>query len=119
MADRIEWSNDNLEILDRATVRNLIEQWDGDQGRAMQHSESQLSRSRKPHHWSPELLNAGLLYGYWKLRHREATTGTEEYSVTKERMLRQTATHDRHFRLPHLGENSSTDNITTHLNSAG
>jgi hypothetical protein len=34
-------------------------------------------------------------------------------------MLRQTATHDPKFKLPHLGENLTIDIITTHLNSAG
>ena len=119
MEERIDWIKNNLDTLDRATVRNMIEQWDGDQGRAMQHSERQLSRSTKPHQWSPALRNAGLLYRYWRLRHREATTGFEDYSATYDRMLRQTATHDPHFQLPHLGETLTTDIITTNLNTAG
>ena len=67
MIERMAWITENLETLDNATTRKLIEQWDQDQGRAMQHAEKQLSRTRKPYQWSPELRNAGLLYRYWRL----------------------------------------------------
>ena len=119
MVERIEWITQNINTLDSATTRKLIEEWDQDQGRAMKHAEKQLSRTKKPHQWSPALRNAGLLYRYWRLRHREATTGTDDYSHTYQRILDQTATHDPSFRLPHLGEQLTKEAVTTHLNAAG
>ena len=119
MVERIEWMTENLETLDTSTTaRNMMEEWDNDQGRAIQHSERQLSRTQKPYQWSPTLRNAGLLYRYWRLCHWEATTGTANYSNIYDRMLRQTATHDPTFRLPYLGERLTLDIIITNLNSA-
>ena len=34
MVERIEWLKENLENLDSTTARNLLEEWDNDQGRA-------------------------------------------------------------------------------------
>ena len=41
MVERIEWMTENLANLDSTTARNMTEEWDNDQGRAMQHSERQ------------------------------------------------------------------------------
>ena len=47
MIERMAWITENLETLDTATTRKLIEQWDQDQGRAMQHAEKTIVKNQK------------------------------------------------------------------------
>jgi hypothetical protein len=71
MIRRIEDLYANHETIKEQDLRNLLEKWDNDQGRAMKHSESVMARPKQKYSWSPELRNAGLLRRYWKIRERQ------------------------------------------------
>ena len=92
-------------LLDPATaLLQLIEQWDQDQGRAMQQAEKKLSQPIKQFQWSPQLRSAGLIYQYWKLRLRKNESNhITDYSATFNCILQQTKEHNPNFALPSLG----------------
>jgi hypothetical protein len=49
--------------------------------RAMAHAKSIITMPQKPYSWSPALQNAGLIYKYWRMCHREEKH-QEDYTVT-------------------------------------
>ena len=102
MVNRIDTLYDARNRLSDTALRQLLEKWDLDQGRAMQHAEAQLSKKKQPYQWSPQLRNAGILYRYWRLRRRELTH-KQNYTPTFQRLELQTQQHDPSFRLPFLG----------------
>jgi hypothetical protein len=61
LADRLEEIYEKRHALSATKLRSLLEKWDADQGKAMQHAEKQLSRPQKPFQWSPALRNAGII----------------------------------------------------------
>ena len=71
MIERIHHLETSMHEMTQPEIRNELEKWDADQGRAMLLAEKQLSRPRKPYQWSPMLRNAGLINRYWRLRLRE------------------------------------------------
>ncbi len=117
MTERLEELHKNRHTMSTHTIQNLLEKWDSDQGCAMQHAETQLSRPQKPFQWSPNLRNAGLLYRYWKMRLREITDDMD-FSMTYQRIQQQIAQHDASFWLPFLGIHLTSTEIKAHINQA-
>ena len=101
MYDRIKYLSDNHHQLSKSEVRDFLEKWDLDQGRAMQAAEKQLRRPKKPYQWSTQLRNSGIKLRYWKLRLRELNYH-EDYGPTFHRWQRQIQSIDPTFTSPFL-----------------
>ena len=71
MHQRIERLLSEHKNLSRMRVRQLLQEWDDDQGRAMKCGEKALQQRINQYKWSPKLRNAGVLMRYWKLRLRK------------------------------------------------
>jgi hypothetical protein len=102
----------------REEVRTLLMKWDNDQGRAMAISESLLRRPPKQYRWSPDLRNSAILRRYWKLRLREVTDLSLEYTVSFHRWQAKVQQYDPTFVLPYLGQVLSAEKIREHFNRA-
>ena len=57
--------------LSQSQIKKSLEKRDCGQGRAMAQAMSIITMPRKPHSWSLELQNVGLICKYWRMRHRE------------------------------------------------
>ena len=55
MVTRMQHLRANFQTLSRSALKKRLEKWDSDQGRAMEHAESQLRHSTKSYEWSPAL----------------------------------------------------------------
>jgi hypothetical protein len=99
MVKRIQRLYDSHTTLSRSQIKKSLEKWDRDQGRAMAYAESTITRPRKPHSWSPTLRNAGIIYKYWRMRHREEKHH-EDYSATFDRIEQLVQKSNQSFHLP-------------------
>ena len=99
MVTRMQDLRATFQTLSRSDLKKKLEKWDSDQGRAMEHAESQLRHSPKAYAWSPALRDAGLLYRYWRLRLREIQHGSD-YAGTFEKIERTASQHNPEFCLP-------------------
>ena len=83
----------------------------------MAYAESIITKPHQPYSWSPTLRDAGLVYKYWRMRHREAKHN-EDYTATFDRieqLVRQTTPK---FALPLRQSLLPLDQITSHLDAA-
>ena len=117
MVKRIQRLYDSHKTLSRSQIKKSLEKWDRDQGRAMAYAESTITRPRKPHSWSPTLRNAGIIYKYWRMRHREEKHH-EDYSATFDRIEQLVQKSNQRFHLPLRDASLSLEGVTTHLNKA-
>ncbi|KAI2502523.1 hypothetical protein MHU86_11955 [Fragilaria crotonensis] len=99
-------------------VRTLLKKWDNDQGQAMAISELLLRRPPKKYQWSPDLRNSAILRRYWKLRLREVTDPSLEYTDSFHRWQAKVQQHNPTFVLPYLGQVLSAEKIREHFNRA-
>jgi hypothetical protein len=99
-------------------LRQRLEKWDQDQGRAMRNAEKSLQQMRPQKHlWSPTLRNAGLLCWYWQLR---------LYGLRKRRDMHQTINrlqdiirqHDMTCSFPMRNTNVSESDLLSKWNMA-
>jgi hypothetical protein len=104
--------------MSRNEVRNILDKWDNDQGRAMEYSEALLRTPPKKYRWSPVLRNSAILRRYWKLRLREALHSGLSYTDSFTRWQQQIQTYDPDFVLPRLGEILTLTVIREHFNRA-
>ena len=117
MVERIHKLAKIHKTLTRSNIKKRLEKWDSDQGRAMAYAESIITKPRQPYSWSPTLRDAGLVYKYWRMRHREAKHN-EDYTATFDRieqLVRQTTPQ---FALPLRQSLLPLEQITSHLNAA-
>jgi hypothetical protein len=99
-------------------LRTLLEKWDLDQGRAMQHAESVTGSIKlKKHYWSPTLRNAGLLCPYWNLRKKSLMENCD-MSNTIDRLQQMVHQHDPHFFFPSQHEAFTVHEIENHWKEA-
>ena len=117
MIERIQHLATSMHEMTQPAIRNELEKWDADQGRAMFFAEKQLSRPRKPYQWSPTLRNAGLTNRYWRLRPREQLH-QEDFAETFLRMAQQAQQKDQTFQFPMLNIPLSVGEIKDHLNKS-
>ena len=103
--------------LSRSTIKKHLEKWDRDQGRAMAHAEGIITKPRKPYAWSPQLRDAGLVYKYWRFRHREEKHN-EDYTKTFDRIEQLVRQKNPKFSLPLRQSSLSMEQISTHLDDA-
>jgi hypothetical protein len=101
MVQRITNLHKTHQTMNDNEVRQILEAWDRDQGRAMHHSESRCGRRSQRNHWSPTLRNAGVLCRYWSLRFKEASTAGD-YSRTITRLLHSAQQYDKLYTFPQL-----------------
>jgi hypothetical protein len=118
MEQRIESLYKNFTNMSQADIRSKLEAWDRDQGRAMLHAESELAIPSRNYAWSPELRNAAIIRRYWRLRLKEATDLTSDYTSTIARLQMNVQQHDPTFRLPHHGQQLTPPEVRKHLNTA-
>jgi hypothetical protein len=118
METRIESLYKNFKTMRQEDIRSKLEAWDRDQGRAMLHAESELAIPRKNYAWSPELRNAAIIRRYWRLRLKEATDLTSDYTATIARLQLNVQQHDPTFSFPYQGQQLTTSEIRKHLNTA-
>jgi hypothetical protein len=74
MVERINKLYDNHTTMRLDEIRDILNTWDEDQGRAMASSENAVHRRSQKNHWSPKLRNAGITYRYWGLRLKTTLT---------------------------------------------
>ena len=117
MIQRIDDLYDRCSSIPREELRQLLTQWDNDQGRAMQSSEKRLRRPRQKCVWSPELRNSAILRRYWLLRLRESLRD-EQYSQTFQRWKQRIRLRDSIFSLPLLDKQLTVSEIREQLNRA-
>ena len=99
-------------------LRTLLEKWDLDQGRAMQHAESVTGSIKlKKHYWSPTLRNAGLLCRYWNLRKKSLMENCD-MSNTIDRLQQMVHQHDPHFFFPSQHKAVTVHEIENHWKEA-
>ena len=115
MVSRIDALYEKHATMSRHDLRQLLIQWDNDQGRAMEKSERLLRKPPKKCAWSPALRNSAIIRRYWLLRLRELNKD-EDYTSTFQRWQSQVQVHDSSFRLPHLGDLLSLEQVREHLN---
>lgn len=72
MTARINRLKDSHQSMTRPAIRQILEQWEIDQGKAMHFSERSLQRAPQRYKWSPALRNPGLLRSYWRIRLQDA-----------------------------------------------
>lgn len=119
MESRIELLHSNFNSMPHDKVRQELESWDRDQGRAMKAAEKELHIPRKPYAWSPALRNAGITKRYWKLRLREVKHISEDYSPTIQRLQEQIQQNAPGFKFPYQSQNLDIATIRKHLKKAG
>jgi hypothetical protein len=119
MFSRMEAISNNSDTMSTAELRHQLEQWDKDQGRAMQHAEDSLSKSAKPYAWSPTLRDAGLVCRYWRMRLKE-NTHNFNFSATFDRMEQLARQNNPTFALPLRTDTAlTTSAVKAHLLAAG
>lgn len=100
MFDRMKELYETHQVLSTAELRERLNKWDQDQGRAMKSSEKSLkSFTAKAFAWSPTLRNSAIIRQYWRLRLRELDFG-ETWGRTFDRWTKQTQAQDASFSLP-------------------
>jgi hypothetical protein len=117
MASRIDNLHQNFTKMDPQEIRNALEAWDRDQGRAMKQAERSLRLPSKPYEWSPQLRNAAILRRYWKLRLRELKHA-EDYTMTISRLQGQVQQNDSSFQFPHREDDITISEVRRHLKQA-
>ena len=117
MVDRIDTLYDNYKTMSRDAIREKLEKWDNDCGRAMAMGEKRLSTPTKKCMWSPALRNSAKTRLYWKLRLREVTQGAD-YSATFSRWQTQIQAHDPSYAFPYLAITLPEESIRTEFNKA-
>jgi hypothetical protein len=117
MVARIQKLYDTHKTLSRSHIKKMLERWDRDQGRAMAHAESIVTKPRKPYSWSPKLRDAGIVYRYWRLRHREEKYN-EDYAATFDRIEQLVQQTNPMFVLPLRSLQLTKDQVTSNLNEA-
>jgi hypothetical protein len=117
MVSRIDRLYETFTSLPRETVRRLLDKWDRDQGQAMFSAERSLRKPPCKYQWSPALRNAGLVRQYWKLRLKDAMTGSDHHPriLTLAEQIRQ---YESEFKFPYQDVPLSSKEIRSHLNSA-
>jgi hypothetical protein len=68
MEKRIDLLYRTFTTMSQSDIREALESWDRDQGRAMKQAEKTLQLPHKSYAWSPQLRNAGIIKRYWRLR---------------------------------------------------
>jgi hypothetical protein len=71
MRSRLQEIEDHAEQTSYTDLKENLEAWDRDQGRAMKSAEKSLRKRNPKFQWSPELRNAGLKCRYWGICLRE------------------------------------------------
>jgi hypothetical protein len=117
MVERMQKLFSTHTTLSKSQLNTKLEQWDQDQGRAMANAERIITKPRKPYSWSPTLRDAGLLYRYWRLRHREEKHD-ENYATTFDRIEQLAQQSNTKFVLPLRSAALTLVQVTTNLNSA-
>jgi hypothetical protein len=117
MVARINDLATSFRSMQRAEIRQKLQQWDADQGRAMLAAEKCLSQPPKKYQWSPTLRNVAILRLYWKLRLRESLHQCQ-YNDTFIRWQRQIQSRDPSFQLPYLGQTLLIETIRIEYNKA-
>lgn len=112
MYDHMKELHANYTTITADAIRDSLERWDSDQGRAMMAAEKSLvTVTDKKYSWSPRLRNSALIRKYWKVRLREMDFD-EDFSQTFHRLLRDNQRIDTTFSFPHLGEQLERDVIS-------
>jgi hypothetical protein len=119
MEKRIQDLYDNFNNMSQAAIKQSLEKWDRDQGRAMKQSpEAAIEQPRRSHAWSPALRNAGIIKKYWRLRLKETTIPNTNYAATILRLQHSVQQQDPKFILPHTECNLTAAEVRKHLNAA-
>jgi DNA-binding transcriptional MerR regulator len=118
MVQRIDDLHHQYKKMSIPKIREKLEAWDNDQGRAMRHAESEIQVPRKVHAWSPQLRNAGMTKRYWRLRLHEAKNSGTNYQATISRLQAYIQCNDPTFKFPHINEALPILSIRQHLNAA-
>jgi hypothetical protein len=118
MFDRMKELYDQHKDLSIEELRERLEKWDLDQGRAMMSAEKSLKYvSEKAYAWSPKLRNSAIIRQYWRLRLRELDFG-ETWGRTFDRWTSQTQAHDANFILPFRRVVLSREDISKYFTAA-
>jgi hypothetical protein len=118
MVQRIDNLHKHYKQMTTKEIREKLEAWDNDQGRAMRHAESEIQQPQRPYAWSPQLRNAAILKRYWRLRLREAQYEGENYYSTILRLQDHVRHRDSNFQLPFVNERLTLPTIRQHLNES-
>ena len=101
--------------LPRSWIKKSLEKWDSDQGRAMAHAESIITRPHKPYSWSSALQHVGLIYKYWRMHHREEKCH-EDYTATFDRIEQRVQKSNQRCHLPLRDASLTLEQVLNHLN---
>jgi hypothetical protein len=83
----------------------------------MAHSESIITKPRKPYSWSPTLRDAGILYKYWRMRYREEKYN-ENFTETFDRIEQLAQQTNQQFTLPLRDSTMTLDQVISQLDVA-
>jgi hypothetical protein len=107
----------NFATMPTDQIKEELEAWDRDQGRAMKRAEKEISIVRKQYEWSPKLRNAAITRRYWRLRLRESKY-SEDYGPTITRLQDRIQATDKSFRFPSSAVPLTLHEIRAQLNQS-
>ncbi|KAI2512852.1 hypothetical protein MHU86_1641 [Fragilaria crotonensis] len=118
MFDRMKELFETHQEIPLPELRERLEKWDLDQGRAMMAAEKSLqSVSDKAYAWSPLLRNRAIIRQYWRLRLREFDF-SENWGRTFDRWTSQIQAKDATFALPLRCNVLTREEISKHFTAA-
>jgi hypothetical protein len=107
----------NKKDLSRSQIKKCLKKWDRNQGGAMAHAKSIIAKLQKPYSFSPTLQNVGLIYKYWRMRHREEKTH-KDYTATVHCIKQLVKKSNPRFSVLLRGATRTLEQVTTNLNEA-
>lgn len=119
METRIDKLNKNFATMTSQNIKEELEAWERDQGRAMKKAKRStlLKIPTKLYEWSPQLRNAAIVRRYWRLQSREYTH-SEDYYATISRLQDQVQQNDTSFSFPLRDKCLTPAKICCHLKQA-